>query len=131
MIEAVWEAGKICTLPVLTGDKTLHFARYNRHDELQPNQYFIPEPAGRQVLIAAEKLDLVLVPLVAFDHLGNRIGTGGGYYDRTFAFLFNKAEKAPFMLGVGYQIQECEEIQAEPWDIKLNGVLTEAAFIKF
>lgn len=125
LIEAIWQAGKVCYLPVLTADKTLHFARYDRNDELQLNQYHIPEPVGRQHFIPVEKLELVLLPLVAFDNHGNRIGTGGGYYDRTFAFLFNKPEKAPFMLGVGYQLQECESVQPEPWDIKLNGVLTE------
>lgn len=131
IIDAVWKAGKICYLPVLTSDKTLHFARYQRDDELQINQYHIPEPVGRQHFIPAEKLDLVLTPLVAFDRVGNRIGTGGGYYDRTFAFLFNKPEIVPYMLGVAYQLQECNEIQPEPWDIKLNGVLTENGVIGF
>lgn len=131
LIEAIWNSGKICYLPVLTDVKSLYFARYNRDDELQPNQHQIPEPVNRQQMIHAEKLDLVMLPLVAFDHAGHRIGTGGGYYDRTFAFLFNKPEKAPFMLGLGFKIQGCDNIQSDPWDIKLNGVLTEAEFLQF
>lgn len=125
MIEAIWAADKICYLPVLAESKTLHFMQYNQHDELQPNQHLIQEPVSNQHVIHPEKLDLVIVPLLAFDDHGNRVGTGGGYYDRTFAFMYTHPAKAPFLLGLGYSFQESTEIQAEPWDIKLNGVLTE------
>jgi len=132
IMEAIWQAGKICYLPVLADAKSLQFVRYNHEDELQLNQHLIPEPVNRQQIIHAEKLDLVLTPLVAFDREGNRIGTGGGYYDRSFAFLFNHPDKAPFMLGLAYQVQEyLEKIQAEPWDIKLNGILTESELTEF
>jgi 5-formyltetrahydrofolate cyclo-ligase len=131
LIEAIWHADKNCYLPVLADTKTLQFVRYRHDDELQLNQYSIPEPIHREYIITAEKLDIVLTPLVAFDRCGNRIGTGGGYYDRSFAFLFNKPEKSPYMLGVGYALQECEEIETDYWDIKLNGVLTESEFINF
>lgn len=129
LIEAVWAANKICYLPVLGDAKSLQFVRYRRHDELQLNQYSIPEPVETQYRIPAEKLDLVITPLVAFDRQGNRIGTGGGFYDHTFAFLFNKPAQAPFMLGVGYSFQECQGILADAWDISLNGVLTEKELI--
>lgn len=131
-MESIWQAGKICYLPVLTDTQSLQFVRYDRDDELQLNQHLIPEPVNRHQIIHAEKLDIVLTPLLAFDREGNRIGTGGGYYDRTFAFLFNHPETAPFMLGLGYACQELSEIiQAESWDIKLNGILTEAELTKF
>lgn len=129
LIEVIWAGDKICYLPVLNDSKSLQFVRYRRHDELQPNKYSIPEPVNTQYMIHAEKLDLVITPLVAFDRQGNRIGTGGGFYDRTFAFLFNKPVWAPFMLGVGYAFQEVQDIIADPWDISLNGVLTEKELI--
>lgn len=131
LIEAIWEAGKVCYLPILTETKALHFVRYHRNDELQLNQYSIPEPVNTQQVIQTERLDLVLTPLTAFDRNGNRVGTGGGFYDRTFAFLFSKRDKSPTILGVGYAMQECEEIQSDPWDMKLDGVLTESALIEF
>ncbi len=132
IIEAIWQAGKICYLPVLADAKSLQFVRYNRDDELQLNQHLIPEPVQRQQLIHADKLDLVITPLVAFDREGNRIGTGGGYYDRSFAFLFNHPDKAPFMLGLAYDIQKYPDIiHAESWDIKLNGILTETVLTEF
>lgn len=131
LMEAIWQAGKICYLPILTDVKALHFVKFNQGDELQLNQYSIPEPVNIHNIIHAERLDLAITPLVAFDKKGNRVGTGGGFYDRTFAFLFNHPHKAPFILGLGYQEQECEDIHADPWDIKLSGVLTESALIQF
>lgn len=125
IIDAIWAAGKVCYLPALADSKTLNFVQYNQDDELQPNQHLIPEPVSNQHVIHPEKLDLVLVPLLAFDKLGNRIGTGGGFYDRTFAFMYTQPEKSPFLLGLGYTFQECPDIQSEPWDVKLCGMLTE------
>jgi 5-formyltetrahydrofolate cyclo-ligase len=131
IMNAIWQAEKICYLPVMTDAKALRFSQYNQGDELQSNQHMILEPVSKQHMIRPEKLDLVLVPLLAFDFSGGRVGTGGGYYDRTFAFLFTRPDKAPTMLGVGYAMQVCDEIQAEPWDVKLNGVLTEQELIVF
>lgn len=125
IIESIWQAEKICYLPVLTDAKTLHFVQYKKGDELQPNQHMIPEPVDHHHIIHPEKLDLVIVPLVAFDMTGNRIGTGGGYYDRTFAFMYSNPSKEPFLLGLGYEMQMCEHIKPEAWDIRLNGVLSE------
>lgn len=113
-------------MPVLTDVKSLHFVQFDAGDELQPNQHRIPEPVNHQHTIQPEKLDLVITPLVAFDLHGSRLGTGGGYYDRTFAFMYTHPAKAPFLLGLGFAIQQCDAIPAEPWDIKLNGVLTES-----
>lgn len=131
LIETIWQEGKICYLPVLTDTKSLQFVQYNAGDELQPNQHFIPEPVNHQHSIQPEKLDLVITPLVAFDLQGNRLGTGGGYYDRTFAFMYTHPVKAPFLLGLGFDMQQSDAIPSEPWDIKLNGVLTETRVFIF
>lgn len=131
LIETIWQAEKICYLPVLSDAKTLQFRQYDKNDELQDNQYSIPEPVSTRHAVHAEKLDLVLMPLVAYDGKGGRIGTGGGYYDRTFAFMFTHQEKIPTLLGVGYAAQYCNDIQPEPWDIGLNGVLTEQELTLF
>lgn len=125
IINAVWQARKVCYLPVLSDAKTLHFVQYNEGDELQLNQHQIPEPV-HGCHIHPEKLDLVIVPLIAFDLVGNRIGTGGGYYDRTFAFMFSQPRNSPFLLGLGYAAQFCDEIHPDAWDIRLNGILTES-----
>ncbi len=111
--------------------KSLNFARYDEGDELQPNQHLVPEPVSTQHIIHPEKLDLVLLPVLAFDAMGDRLGTGGGYYDRTFAFMFAKPLKSPFLLGLGFAAQSCNDIHPEPWDVKLHGMLTEKEIILF
>lgn len=130
LMEAIWAADKICYLPSLSDNKTLQFHQYKKNDELQLNQYSIPEPVNT-LIIHPEKLDLVLLPMVAFDHQGHRVGTGGGYYDRTFAFMFTHPAKAPILIGVGYEAQFCDHIKPEPWDISIKGVLTEKALSLF
>ena len=74
-------------------------------------------------------LDLVLVPLVAFDARGVRLGMGGGYYDRSFAYLnFRSRWRRPRLIGVGFDFQRAESISPQPWDVCLDGVITERGF---
>jgi 5-formyltetrahydrofolate cyclo-ligase len=68
----------------------------------------------------------VLTPLVAFDEQHNRIGMGGGYYDRSFAFLKNRKQLIqPKLIGLAFDCQRVEKITANPWDIRLYSVITE------
>lgn len=71
--------------------------------------------------------DLLIVPLVAFDRRGGRIGQGGGTYDRTIANL--RARRKVFVLGLAYACQEAPEIPMEPHDERLDAILTETEFI--
>jgi 5-formyltetrahydrofolate cyclo-ligase len=78
--------------------------------------------------IAARKLDLVLTPLVAFDKNCQRIGMGGGYYDRTFSFLRARQQLLkPKLVGLAFACQQVPEIPANPWDIRLYSVITESS----
>lgn len=124
IINAIWQAKKNCFLPVLNQNKELKFSSYNPDDELKLNRYQILEPA-QATFFPTEQLDLVIVPLVGFDAQGNRLGKGGGYYDRTFSFRLTSADKKPFLLGLAYQIQELNPLPADLWDVKLDGVLME------
>lgn len=121
LIEMIWKKQKNCYLPILLQENELGFSHYLPQDPLAPNRYKILEPSHPQIF-PKEELDLVLLPLVGFDFKGNRLGMGAGYYDKTFAFHKDK----PFLLGLGYEIQKIEEITADPWDIPLDGVLTES-----
>ena len=131
LIQSIWEADKICYLPVLTENKTLQFVRFNENDELQPNQLSILEPVNTHYLIRPDKLDLVIMPLVSFDNKGNRLGAGGGYYDKTFSFMQDQQHNTPFMLGLGFAMQEARDMPQDAWDIKLHAVLTEKELLTF
>lgn len=125
IIEAIWQAQKKCYLPVISCNhvKTLEFVCYEKNAQLQLNRYQIYEPVDQTQKIAPSKLDLVIVPLLAFDQQGNRLGMGSGYYDKTFAFSCSDGK--PKLLGLGYQMQMVDVLPVENWDIKLDGVLTE------
>lgn len=129
LIEQCWAIGKAVYLPVLSSihRNHLHFLPFTPGDELVPNRFGIPEPLIRsRRMIALKRLDLVLMPLVGFDARGNRLGMGGGFYDRSFAFLRRrKIWHKPTLLGVAYNFQQVEQLDGKPWDVPLKGVVTE------
>jgi 5-formyltetrahydrofolate cyclo-ligase len=135
LIEAIWTHGKDPYLPILrfAPEKRLWFGPYRPDSVLTPNRYRIPEPPiGEDTVSEPWTLDIALVPLVAFDLSGNRIGMGGGYYDRTFAYRKESAKpRAPVLIGLAFECQKREKLPAEPWDVPLDGVATEEAFYTF
>ncbi|MEO6967487.1 MAG: 5-formyltetrahydrofolate cyclo-ligase [Rhodanobacteraceae bacterium] len=119
-------------LPVLekTAPRTLRFAEFITGAALTSNRYGIPEPLDAATMLTPRQLDVVLVPLLAFDVHGNRLGTGGGFYDTTFSFLREQARPArPLLVGIGYAFQQTEFLPAEPWDVALDYIATEKALI--
>lgn len=127
LIENLWSLGKAVYLPVLVPftRNRLWFARYTPESRLVINRFGIPEP-DRAELVRAGALDLVLTPLVAFDHTGHRIGMGGGFYDRSFAFLRTRRHwHKPRLLGIAYGFQQQSVITAAPWDVPLDAIATE------
>lgn len=118
-------------LPIVQDDGSLRFGHWQPGDALVGNRFGIPEPAlAPAALIAADQLDLVLVPLLAFDRSGHRLGSGAGFYDRSFAFLHGQLRPArPWLLGVGYAWQEQPALPAEAWDVALDGIVCERELI--
>ena len=130
IIEAIWQAKKECYLPIILDDeKSLRFIKYNAGDSLQLNRYTILEPQNRDDEITLEALDLIITPLLAFDRNGHRLGTGGGYYDRTFSRLQHNKNRTSHMIGLAYAVQEVRILPTEKWDIRLDGIVTEQCFI--
>lgn len=76
-------------------------------------------------------LDVVFVPLVAFDMQGWRLGFGAGFYDRKFAFLRLKCRHKPLLIGVGYEFQRMRRQSPQPWDVFLDAAVTERRFYRF
>ena len=138
LIEHAWEQNKQCYLPVVHR-QSMTFIPYFKNTIVRKNRFGIPEPVNDENAIPATELDLVLTPLVAFDRYCHRIGMGGGYYDRTFAFLkeqknclalpLNRDSERPsvanpYLMGVAHECQQADSIEPEPWDVTLNSICT-------
>jgi 5-formyltetrahydrofolate cyclo-ligase len=118
-----------CTLAfprVAAKDEPLVFHRWMPGQNLQRGKYGIPEPAKDWPLAYPK---ILLVPLLAFDHTGHRLGYGGGYYDRTLDFL--RANSTVRAIGVAYAGQEVDELPREDHDHPLDAVITENGVREF
>ncbi|MGN6788555.1 MAG: 5-formyltetrahydrofolate cyclo-ligase [Rhodanobacteraceae bacterium] len=118
-------------LPLLGEARQLRFAEYREGVALQGNRFGIPEPdVAPEALQTAADMDVILLPLLAFDRKGHRLGTGGGWYDSSLAFLDNEPRPVrPLLVGIGYTFQEVEAVPIQPWDIDLDYVATETELI--
>lgn len=131
-IPSLSRLGISCYLPRICdlGGKTMHFAKYSTGQALSKNRFGIPEPSRKvSRVLPTFLLSTVLVPLVAFDLEGNRLGMGGGFYDR----LFNRkrVKRKPRLIGIAYEFQRANHLPTESWDIPLDGVMTEKSFYRF
>jgi 5-formyltetrahydrofolate cyclo-ligase len=115
-------------LPVLADDGLLRFAPWRPGEPLAGNRFGIPEPdVGDDALLAGADMSLVVMPLVGFDADGNRLGMGGGWYDRTFAFRNSDAAgPPPWLVGAAFGFQQVDAIAPEPWDVALDATCTDA-----
>lgn len=112
-------------LPVLCDDQRLRFAPWRSGDPLVSNRYGIPEPdVSAASLLAPEQMSMVVLPLVGFDDRGNRLGMGGGWYDRSFAFRHD-ASAPPYLVGAAFALQQVAPTQPQAWDVRLDAVCTE------
>lgn len=125
-------------LPIVISEKSISsapqglvFAPVSDISQYQDNIFKIPEPVCESSeLINADKLDLLIMPLLGFDRSGNRLGMGGGFYDRTLSYKKNQPEGNPVLMGFAYDFQEVAALQAESWDIGLDWIVTESEIIK-
>jgi len=130
LIEHLLRTRKRLYLPVLHPFRhgRLLFCHWDGKRALVRNRYGIREPrcTSRTLAPSVRRLDVVIVPLVAFDTSLNRIGMGGGYYDRTFGYARSSCRwKRPVLVGVAHRFQQVEKIEASAWDVRLDVVITE------
>lgn len=130
LMQAATAMGKQCYLPVLHPMKEgqMWFSAYREGDVLVKNRFGMEEPPVDKKHFPAWALDLVLMPLVGFDRNGNRLGMGGGFYDRTFAFTQQKnasRPKVPVLMGIAHSCQEAEALDHQSWDVLLDFVATD------
>ncbi|PKE32864.1 5-formyltetrahydrofolate cyclo-ligase [Rahnella sp. AA] len=124
LIQRLWQEGKELFLPVLHPFSPHHllFLRYTPETPLVRNRLKILEPQldVTQVLPLSQ-LDIILTPLVAFDRHGQRLGMGGGFYDRT---LEHWQDGGPYPIGLAHDCQQVDALPAEHWDVPLPQVIT-------
>jgi 5-formyltetrahydrofolate cyclo-ligase len=122
------ENGITIALPVLNPLKpsTISMVRWTAESVMKRNGFGIMEPADEPVL-AINKLDCMLIPLVAWDKSGGRLGMGGGYYDRLLTPV--RTNRQPLRIGLAYGLQEVPRVPIEQNDVGLHGVICEHGWI--
>ena len=121
--KALRSCGKAPYLPVIQQDNSLLFAPWEESGELRENRFGIPEP--QTATRKADELEIILLPLVAWDAQGQRLGMGGGYYDRTLAAATNVIK-----VGVAFELQRVDALVTDPWDIRMDFIATESTLIE-
>jgi 5-formyltetrahydrofolate cyclo-ligase len=123
-LNSLWSSaplqGKSCYFPVLQEDLTLLFLPATPATAFKTNRFGILEPdLEPKLALPVNELDLMILPLVAFDEQGTRLGMGAGYYDRTL-----KDKRNGLLVGVGYPFQKVNYIAPSPWDVPLDVMVT-------
>ena len=124
-LDYVWQCasaqGIHCYFPVLNNDHTLSFLPATHDTPFYRHRLGIWQPNVSMLdAKTPDQLDILYIPLLAFDATGTRLGMGGGYYDRTLAL-----HHSPLLMGVAYEFQREIQLPSDPWDIPLAGVITE------
>jgi 5-formyltetrahydrofolate cyclo-ligase len=120
LFDSLASAGLARLLPRIRG-KALEFAPANDWDALEAGPLGVRQPPPAIVAVALEPADVVIVPGLAFDAAGGRLGRGGGYYDRAFA----AATRAPFLLAVAFALQIVERVPCDSRDRRVDAIVTE------
>ncbi len=129
-------------LPVVRHEgQPLRWARVSRRQwqsRRLTRHYFGMHQPFMQRGVVVRDFDCVVMPLLAVDHAGHRLGMGGGFYDRTFAYTFQQSLKRkginhhqPFRIGLAYDFQRVTELPANPWDVALHALLTPTGYLRF
>ncbi len=119
ILEDLWARNVRTVLPRVAPDRGLDHLAVTGWEELEPGAYSIPEPVARCGAVDPVEVDLILVPGVAFDRLGGRLGYGGGYYDR-----FLKSCPAP-RVALAFDLQMVDEVPREDHDLLVHEIITE------
>ena len=127
LINELWNLNHEVYLPIIHpfNGANLLFQRYEKNSPMKANRYGILEPKlNCSEICPLPALDYLLMPLVAFDKQGNRLGMGGGFYDRTLARLHEQDWQKPQLIGLAHECQKVETLPIESWDVPLKTIIT-------
>lgn len=130
LIKDLCARGKTLYLPIVHPLRAGHlsFVEWQTVTPMVKNRFGISEPSFKQSMrMSTPFIQLICMPLVAFDEQGNRLGMGGGFYDRTLAFMRDSVQQ-PALIGLAYELQRVESLPIEPWDVPLTAIATEQGF---
>jgi 5-formyltetrahydrofolate cyclo-ligase len=130
LFEAAIRAGKRCLLPRCCEARRLEFAPLDRWEDLRPGRYSVLEPPAGAPAFALGAGDLAVVPGVAFDAGGHRLGRGAGYYDRAFPPAGRLGEAAPALFGLAASFQLVKEVPHTEHDGIVDAVATELGIVR-
>ncbi len=128
-LEALHHAGRRVHLPVVN-DREMHFGRWTPGQAMKENRFGIPEPIDGRIC-PPDRLEIVLMPLVAYSATGTRLGMGAGFYDRAFSFCLEHPDAGPSLVGAAYSLQEVNSLPAQSWDVPLDAVITDRGLQMF
>lgn len=131
LLQRLWSMSKVVAVPVVAARQAhMNFYRLTPDARLLRNRFGIGEPPMGSPFIHPLGLSLLFMPLVAFDDQGNRVGMGLGFYDRFLGRL--PATLRPRLIGLAHEVQRSPaRLEHKPWDIPLDGVITEAGWQSF
>ncbi|MBE3673534.1 MULTISPECIES: 5-formyltetrahydrofolate cyclo-ligase [Pseudoalteromonas] len=127
LIKELWNLNHAVYLPIIHpfNGANLLFQRYEKNSPMRANRYGILEPKlNCSQICPLPALDYLLMPLVAFDKQGNRLGMGGGFYDRTLARLHEQNWQKPQLIGLAHECQKVDALPIESWDVPLKTIIT-------
>ena len=126
VIEWCWQQHIAVCLPVLHPFSKGHllFLHFTTDSPMSTNRFGIIEPQlNCQQIVPLSSIDIICTPLVAFDQQGNRLGMGGGFYDRTLT-QWHHQRLGPYPIGLAHDCQEVDSVPTEHWDVPLPEILT-------
>jgi 5-formyltetrahydrofolate cyclo-ligase len=129
LLAGAQDTGCRCALPRVLPEKRLEFAIAPRWENLRLGRYGLLEPGEGSAVVALGDADLVLVPGLAFDVQGGRLGRGGGYYDRALADVVASVGRPP-IFGLAHDWQVVDAVPGDERDVRVDGVLTERRCVR-
>ena len=132
MMGVLLQRKRRCFLPIIVPLRRplLRFGELKPNGRLKANRFGILEPqVPPQTAFNIGQLDWIFVPLVAFDHTGNRLGMGGGFYDATFEALRHRRHgQRPRLIGLAHEFQRVNHLDVDSWDVPLHGIVTDCGY---